>query len=58
MPTLTPEQIASELQMTPDVVRRWLVAGKMPGFKIGNKRRTYAEDFELWRRQHRNGFYG
>ena len=57
MPTLTPEQIAAELQMTPDAVRRWLVAGKLPGFKIGNKWRVDSEDFALWQRQHRNGFY-
>jgi hypothetical protein len=43
--------------MTPDATRRWLVAGRPAGFKIGNKWRIDAEDFELWRRQHRNGFY-
>lgn len=43
--------------MTPDAVRRWLVAGKLPGFKIGNKWRTDIEDFELPCKQHGNGFY-
>ena len=58
MPTFTPEQIAAELQMTPDAVRRWLVAGKLPGHKFGNKWRIDADDFALWKKQRRNGFYG
>jgi len=54
MPTFTPEQIAAELQMTPYVIRRWLVAGKLPGFKIGNKWRIDAEVFAVWLKQHSN----
>jgi excisionase family DNA binding protein len=50
---LTPEQVAEQLQITPDAIRRWLIAGKLPGLKIGNKWRVDAQDFELWRRQHR-----
>jgi len=38
-------------------VRNWVRAGKLPGFKIGNKWRTDTEDFDLWRKQRRNHFY-
>jgi excisionase family DNA binding protein len=43
--------------MTPDAVRRWFVAGKLPGHKFGNKWRIDSEDFAVWKKQHRNGFY-
>lgn len=55
---LTPEQIAQQLQVAPDTVRSWLLAGKMKGTKLsGSKRaqwRVSEENFNLFIKQHTN----
>jgi excisionase family DNA binding protein len=41
---LTIEQAAAYLQMNPQVVRRWLRKGKLPGFKMGQEWRIDEKD--------------
>jgi excisionase family DNA binding protein len=53
---MTPEQVASRLGITVDVVRRWLVAGKLPGRKFGRVWRIESEELKLWRKGCRNGW--
>jgi excisionase family DNA binding protein len=45
---LTPEQVAEYLQASPEVVRRWLREGRLPGFKLGRKWRVDEKDLEAY----------
>ncbi|MHB0912796.1 MAG: helix-turn-helix domain-containing protein [Armatimonadota bacterium] len=45
---LTVEQTAEKLQMSEDVVREYLRAGKLPGRKIGKSWRVVESDLESW----------
>ncbi len=44
----TVEEVADELRVTPETVRRWLRAGELPGLNLGRKAgwRIDAADFE------------
>ncbi len=44
----TVEEVADELRVTPETVRRWLRAGELPGLNLGRKAgwRIDATDFE------------
>ena len=45
---LTVPQAAEKLQLTPDIVREYLRAGKLPGRKIGKVWRILEYDLERW----------
>ncbi|MEA3225832.1 MAG: helix-turn-helix domain-containing protein [Planctomycetota bacterium] len=44
--TLTAAQAATELQVLPITVQRWLAAGRLPGVKIGGVWRIPRGEFE------------
>lgn len=42
---LTPEEAAPQLRVTPQCVRQQLVAGKLPGFRVGRLWRIPSDQF-------------
>jgi len=45
---LTPEQVAERLQLSIITVKRWLTAGKLPGYKVGRQWRISEQELEEW----------
>lgn len=45
---LTPDDVATQLQMHRDTVRRLLREGTLPGLKIGRSWRVRREALDLW----------
>jgi len=43
---LTPEQVAEKLQLSLITVKRWLTAGKLPGYKVGRQWRVSEEQLQ------------
>lgn len=46
MELLTVEEVAEYLKMNPQVIRRWLREGKLPGSKIGRAWRVSKQDID------------
>jgi excisionase family DNA binding protein len=46
---LTPEEVATKLQVHIDTIRRWLRTGELPGMKIGKRQwRIRKTDIERY----------
>lgn len=45
---MTVDQVAEHLQMNPQVVRRWLQDGRLPGIKIGREWRVDPNDLKAF----------
>jgi excisionase family DNA binding protein len=50
MPDLKVEDIASELQVNPETVKRLLQTGKLEGYKIGSRWRVTREALDAFKR--------
>lgn len=48
MGLLTVEEAANYLKIKPNVLRRWLRAGKIPGIKLGNHWRIDEDDLKAF----------
>jgi len=46
MKVYTPNEVADVLKVEPVTIRRWLMAGKMSGFKVGKEWRVTEEDIQ------------
>lgn len=49
MPTLTPVQVAEDLQISRSTVLQYIHAGNLPFFKVGHRWRIEVRDFEAWK---------
>ena len=49
MPTLTPAEVAEDLQVSTSTVLQYMKAGNLPAFKVGARWRIEARDFEAWK---------
>ncbi len=49
MPTLTPAQVAEDLQISTATILRYMKSGNMPDFKVGARWRIEERDFEAWK---------
>ena len=49
MPTLTPAQVAEDLQISKHTVIQYMKVGNMPAFKVGERWRIEERDFEAWK---------
>lgn len=45
---LTPQEVADLLRVSPDTVRRWINAGRLPAYKVGRGLRIKRIDFDSW----------
>lgn len=54
----TAEEVAAILKATPQTVRRYLVAGKLGGFKVGRDWRVTESDLEAFIKGSRSGVGG
>ncbi len=50
---LTVADVARQLQVTEETVRRWLKSGKLPGLKFDNEWRIDPDDFKVFLEKHR-----
>jgi len=46
---LSPEDVASEIGMHPETIRRLLLAGEMPGYKAGRHWRMTRGALDAWK---------
>ena len=51
MELLTVKEMAEYLKMNPQVVRRWLREGRLPGIKMGKEWRAAKEDIDAMLKQ-------
>jgi excisionase family DNA binding protein len=49
---LTPEEIASYLQVKPQTIWRMIRRGELPAIRVGRVYRVAREDFDNWCRAH------
>ncbi len=49
---LTVEQVASELQLTPQTIRNWIRTGALPAVKVGHVFRIKREDVDVMFTRH------
>ena len=52
MTTLTHQQVAADLQISPDTAIRMRRAGAIPGFKVGRYWRVDPDELAEWKRLH------
>jgi excisionase family DNA binding protein len=50
---LTVADVAKQLQISEDTVRRWIKTGKLPALKIGKEWRVAPDDLEAFLKQSR-----
>lgn len=43
---LTLKEAAGSLKVHPETVKKWIIAGKLKGYKLGNLYRIRREDFD------------
>lgn len=51
---LTIKEVAEKLKMHPDTIKRMLIAGKMPGYKIEGSWRVKLNELEKWIEDRKN----
>lgn len=51
---LTIKEVAQKLKMHPDTIKRMLIAGKMPGYKIEGSWRVKQDELERWIEDRKN----
>lgn len=54
MEYLTVEEVATELRLSEETVKRMLRNSEMPGYKFGREWRIDRAEFEEWRKQRKN----
>ncbi|HZS76904.1 MAG TPA: helix-turn-helix domain-containing protein [Ktedonobacteraceae bacterium] len=52
---LTVEEIARQLKVSPDTVRRWIREGRLPAIDLIGQYRIKREDYERFLEQRRKG---
>jgi excisionase family DNA binding protein len=52
---LTVEEIAKQLRVSPDTVRRWIREGRLPALDLIGQYRIRREDYERFLEQRRKG---
>ena len=52
---LTVEEIARQLKVSPDTVRRWIREGRLPAIDLIGQYRIRLEDYERFLEQRRKG---
>lgn len=52
---LTVEEIAKQLRVSPDTVRRWIREGRLPAIDLVGQYRIRREDYERFLEQRRKG---
>lgn len=53
---LTVEEVAEELRLHPETVRRMLRTGDMPGSKYGDEWRIDRAELDEWKKQRKNRY--
>ena len=52
---LTVEEVADQLRVSTQTVRRWVKEGELPGYRVGRCFRVKRADLERWIEQQRLG---
>jgi excisionase family DNA binding protein len=56
MDFLTVKEVAQELRLSEETVKRMLRTHKMPGYQVGREWRIDRAEYEEWRKQRRNQY--